>query len=554
MFLGWSSFVYPLEAADVASLPDFADGSIQPSDLPDDPVILLIRPDGPDALLRGRTAVEGVVASDGPRAVVSVRIVFVPAIPKWNIPATVIRVLRNRYRYEGTGVYHISSRAVRAMGLERAIRTTDNPQVRKNDDRTASMRRLLESLRARGFDDLRPINVHLCRTWGRRDSLRQGHHRVSACLECGIDRIAVHFSAAGSLLRGRALAVLAVGLATALAVGVVWASVVLFDAPSPARAAIPTDGKLRAEFIGDISRPHEPCDLSGLSSGVGDLYWSVGDTGGRLYSLRIPMDRKSGRLVGCEVVERHVVPGARDLEGCAVDPLDGSVWVSDEKGPSVRAYHPSDGSMTEMDLPHVYGDARPNRSLEALAIRPGGRELWICNESPLPGDETEAGGEGFVRLTRFTRTGADVAWRLSGQFAYRPEAASGVLRRGRGRNGVSAICVLAGGEVLVLEREKVDVPQPRFRMRICRVVLAGASDVVGIDALAGKRFSPVGKRLLFEDDTGMAMYEGMCEGPLLNDGSQTLLLISDGDGEAEERVMSLRLVRPSAVKGDLCDD
>ena len=161
MFLGWSSFVYPLEAADVAALPDSADGSVLPSDLPDDPVILLVRPDGPDALLRGRTAVEGVVASDGPRAVVSVRVVFVPPVPKWNIPATVIRVLRNRYRYEGTGIYHISARSVRAMGLERAIRTTDNPQKRRNDDRTASMRRLLESLRTRGFDDLHPINVQL---------------------------------------------------------------------------------------------------------------------------------------------------------------------------------------------------------------------------------------------------------------------------------------------------------------------------------------------------------------------------------------------------------
>lgn len=553
MFLGWSSFVYPLEAADLASLPDFAGGSILPSDLPDDPVILLIRPDGPDALLRGRASVEEALAARGPRAVVPVRVVFVPAVPKWNIPATVIRVLRNRYRYEGTGVYHISARAVRAMGLERAIRTTDNPQKRKDDDRTASMRRLLESIRTRGFDDLHPINVQLCRTWGSRDSLRQGHHRVSACLECGVDRMAVHFSAAGAL-RIRALTVLVAGLAAALVAGAVWAYVGLFGAPSSERESIPADGELRAEFIGDISRPHEPCDLSGLSPGVGDLYWSVGDTGGRLYSLRIPMDRQSGRLVGCELVERYVVPYARDLEGCAVDPLDGSVWVSDEKGPAVRAYHPSGGGTTAVDLPLVYGDARPNRSLEALAIRPDGRELWICNESPLPDDETGADGEGFVRLTRFTRVDAGEAWRVSGQFAYRPEAASGVLRRGRGRNGVSAICVLAGGEVLVLEREKVDVPQPRFRMRICRVILAGASDVVGIDALAGKRFSPVGKRLVFEDDTGMAMYEGMCEGPLLNDGSQTLLLISDGDGEAEERVMSLRLVRPSVAKGVLCDE
>lgn len=201
MFLGWSSCVYPLEADEIASLPDCADASISSGDLPEDPVVLLIRPDGPDALLRGRAEVEATVAADGPRAFVPVRVVFVPAVPKWNIPAAVIRVLRNRYRYEGTGVYHISARTVRAMGLERAVRTTADPQKRKDTDRAASMKLLLESLRTQGFDDCHPINVHLCRTWGRRDSLRQGHHRVSACLECGIDRMAVHFSAAGALPR-----------------------------------------------------------------------------------------------------------------------------------------------------------------------------------------------------------------------------------------------------------------------------------------------------------------------------------------------------------------
>lgn len=201
MYLGWSSCVYPLEAGEVASLPDYADEAILANDLPNDPVVLLIRPNGPDVLLRGRALVEGAVAADGPRTVVSVRIVFVSAVPKWNIPAAVIRVLRNRYRYEGTGVYHISAHMVRTMGLERAHRTTDNPQRRKNTDRAASMNQLLESLCTRGFDDRHPINIHLCRTWGRRDSLRQGHHRVSACLECGIDRMAVHFSAAGALPR-----------------------------------------------------------------------------------------------------------------------------------------------------------------------------------------------------------------------------------------------------------------------------------------------------------------------------------------------------------------
>lgn len=196
--LGWSSHVYPLEAADFARVPDYEGPAIPVAALPPDAIILYIRPDGPDALLCGREAIGEAFRADA-SAVVPVRIVFKPAIAKWNLAATIVRALRNRYRFEGSGVYHISARIVRAMGLERALRTTDNPQRRKNKDRLASMRRLKESLRTRGYDDAHPINVMICRTGGRTDSLRQGHHRISACLECGIDRMAVHFSAAGAL-------------------------------------------------------------------------------------------------------------------------------------------------------------------------------------------------------------------------------------------------------------------------------------------------------------------------------------------------------------------
>lgn len=195
--LGISSNVYPLEAADVARLADYDGAPIPDAALPADDVIIYIRPDGPDVLLRGRARVTSAAAADA-RATVGVRIVFKPSIAKWNLLATLVRVLRNRYRYHGTGVYHIAAQAVRDLKVERAVRTLDNPQQRKNRDRAASMRRLAESLRTRGYDDTKPINIQVCRICGRRDSLRQGHHRVSACLACGVTRMAVGFCAAGA--------------------------------------------------------------------------------------------------------------------------------------------------------------------------------------------------------------------------------------------------------------------------------------------------------------------------------------------------------------------
>lgn len=198
MFLGWSSYVYPLEADDFAFVPDYVGEPIPASDLPDDPILLLIRKDGPDCLLRGREAIVGAAGGAVP-----VRVVFKPSIAKWNLATTYVRVLRNKYRYHGTGVYHITAQTVRAMGLERCIRTLDHPQQRKNRDRAASMRRLAESLKTRGYDDAHPINVMVCRVGGRIDFLHQGHHRVSACLQCGVSRMAVTFSAAGAVFWGR---------------------------------------------------------------------------------------------------------------------------------------------------------------------------------------------------------------------------------------------------------------------------------------------------------------------------------------------------------------
>lgn len=196
--LGWSSHVYPLEAGDLAARPDYAGAPFPEAALPPDAVLLYIRPDGPDVLLRGRTEVAAAAAVD-PRTVVPVRVVFKPAIAKWSLLVTFVRVFRNHHRHHGTGVYHISARAVRRMGLERAIRTVAHPQKRRGVDRMAAMRKLLESLRTNGYDDARPITVMLCRAGGMQDSLRQGHHRVSTCLDCGIDRMAVQFSFAGAL-------------------------------------------------------------------------------------------------------------------------------------------------------------------------------------------------------------------------------------------------------------------------------------------------------------------------------------------------------------------
>ncbi len=56
------------------------------------------------------------------------------------------------------------------------------------------------------------------------------------------------------------------------------------------------------------------------------------------------------------------------------------------------------------------------------------------------------------------------------------------------------------------------------------------------------------KRLVYDENTGTSMYEGMCFGPVLKDGSQTLVIVSDGDRKASESIMTMVLAKPGFAK------
>lgn len=297
------------------------------------------------------------------------------------------------------------------------------------------------------------------------------------------------------------------------------------------------------EYVGEVGRPAQPDDLSGLSWAGGDVYWSARDSGGVLCELRIPLDRATGAVRGCEVLRSLKVPTGCDLEGTVYDPLRKTVWLSDEKGPSIFEFDPAKGlTGVRVELPADLFCIQKNRGLEALEISSDGLDLWTCNENVLRTDVAALPGPcEFVRLTRFTRSGADGAWRVSGQWAYRPETAGGIRIRRKARNGVSSVLSLDDGTLLVLEREKAGGGMAGYRIRIYVADYSQATDVRGWMSLGDSGFVPVRKRLVFERETGAAMYEGMGLGPELEDGSRSLLLVSDGDGAADEKILALRL-------------
>jgi hypothetical protein len=100
---------------------------------------------------------------------------------------------------------------------------------------------------------------------------------------------------------------------------------------------------------------------------------------------------------------------------------------------------------------------------------------------------------------------------------------------------------LDDGTVLVLEREFSVVLVPRLRCRIYETDISSAKNVIGEKNLANLKNSDRVKKKLLYETTGFSMYEGLCVGPRLADGSRMLVLVSDADKKSFRMVLSLRL-------------
>lgn len=290
---------------------------------------------------------------------------------------------------------------------------------------------------------------------------------------------------------------------------------------------------LSAEVVCEAPRDEGPEGASSLTRIEGDRYYCVDDRGGMLHEVEIRLadDGSDGSFA----VRRSVkLDGRVDLEGCAYDPLTHWVWVSDEHDTSIRAYDPRTGKMVaKAAVPDVYvKHSRENRSLESLAITPDGLRMYAANEDTLGCDGAPAGREdgGVVRIQEFVRTDSADLWRPSRQIRYATDAVEGEAYKGMAISGVSAMCALDNGRLLVLEREmsRKKLLLPTIRGRLYEVDVSSASKTAV-------------KRLLWDESTMFSNYEGICQGPVLPNGTRTLLLVSDGGGEADENILALSL-------------
>jgi len=179
---------------------------------------------------------------------------------------------------------------------------------------------------------------------------------------------------------------------------------------------------------------------------------------------------------------------------------------------------------------------RNNLAFEGLTVTPNGRTLFVGTEDALyqdgPVPTLEAGSPS--RILRYdTWSGAETA-----EYVYltEPLAAAPVPETQFATNGLVELLALDNrGTLLALERSFSTGVGNAIKLFL--VDTRHATDVAGVEALAGAHYRPVEKTLLLDfDDLGLTLdnLEGMTLGPDLPDGRRSLVLVADDNFSATQ--------------------
>lgn len=287
--------------------------------------------------------------------------------------------------------------------------------------------------------------------------------------------------------------------------------------------------------------------LSGFTRLGGDTYWAVGDNGAKsFWNLSISVDPSTGWITSSGVTGGTSASGlGTDSEGIAYAPSLGTLYVSDEVGSSILSYDLSGSTTGSVALPSIFqaSNVANNMGLESLAY--GAGNLWTANEETLlpDGAQSTTSSGSWIRIQRF-----DSLLSPSGQWAYQTDAITGMSPWvSTERSGVVDLLPWSDTELLVLEREFGGALIPDFRSRLYLVDLSAASDVSSMASLASGGYSPATKSLLWEGNFSDSNFEGMAFGPELDDGSTSLLLISDNGNSLAQNLYALTIVPEPSI-------
>ena len=324
-------------------------------------------------------------------------------------------------------------------------------------------------------------------------------------------------------------------------------------------------------------------NYSGIAHLHDDIYAVVSDkSDSALYfNFRIQVNPKTGEL---EKVEN--LGFTERTDGTL---YDGKPWQGQEKGFDHEAIVkvsdstlviasegycrlkeypvlPTSADAAKVDYPQNLWESRwsssdfyPNYNFESLAFDSIRQYLWTIPESTLRKDGQPAtpqnGLANQLRLMRLNwgnmkedsnkekyseQVSSKKDSRYMTTYAYQMDQPSTHKKADIYVMGVSELCALPDGQLLVLEREAF-IPKIKIGA-FCKCKLYLINPLNSEEFSMKENFSSdtpfLKKRLLAEWKTGLSLskrsfanYEGMCLGPKLEDGSQVVILLSDSQDQ-----------------------
>jgi len=339
---------------------------------------------------------------------------------------------------------------------------------------------------------------------------------------------------------------------------------------SVASAAPPVSLQFLGQAILPTGTTFQGTPVGGLSSITWDpernVYYSISDDPSQFAPARfytVSLDIGDEQLANGDVHFSGVTtllapdgnpypPFSLDPEGLALT-RDRQLVVTSEGftdrliDPFIRLYS-LDGTMLAplpvptAFLPHLDHSSgiRPNLAFESAGLPPNGRFLFSATENALfqDGPAATVSNGSPSRLLRYNlETG-----RLDRQWVYTtdPVVQAPVPATAFSVNGLVELLPLNNEFLIAMERSfSVGVPGTGNSIKLYDVSLPGATDVNGVDSLAGRLGSirQAQKSLLLDLDSlhiPLDNVEGMTLGPVLPDGRRALVLVSDNNFAASQ--------------------
>ncbi|TRO65311.1 esterase-like activity of phytase family protein [Christiangramia sabulilitoris] len=237
-----------------------------------------------------------------------------------------------------------------------------------------------------------------------------------------------------------------------------------------------------------------------------------------------------------------------DLESVRFDPLRDEFLVSSEgkidagRDPGIYTVSNLGEVKSAFRIPGYFqakGVQKPrdNGVFEGLSESFDNRGYWVATELPLEKDGPKPKlfpSRAHIRITKYDKNTGDAMK----QFVYKLDGISKFPINYFAVNGLTEILEFAPDRFLVLERSySAGYGSHGNTVKIFEADASKASNTLQLEKLAGEKYKIAEKKLLFNFNSVkkeltkniIDNLEGLCLGPLLENGKQSLILVSDNN-------------------------